>query len=137
MRSLLAACLVAVLPLPCLMPVAALGDETIMMPQDGGGLELGNGAADCGCRNVQRPPWHGNVQPADCGPPCHGTGRGMFHANPCNQLHLRRYARENCMTMPPCFPRLHAWCAEGAMPTPPPPAMPRCHQCGAAIDGGF
>lgn len=127
------------LPLGDAAPVHAA--ETIVVTEDPGATTLEMGSADsCGCRDAQRPPWHGNVQGGACGQAC-GTGchvpGGVFHANPCGQLHLRRHAREHCMTMPPCFPRLHGWFAEGAMPTPPAPAMPRCHQCGAVVEGGF
>lgn len=112
--------------------------ETIIVTEDAGAAGLAMGAPDgCGCRDAQRPPWHGNVQGSACGPACGHGPHGVFHANPCGQLHLRRYAREHCMTLPPCFPRLHGWFAEGQMPTPPPPAMPRCHQCGAVIEGGL
>ncbi|NDC53651.1 MAG: hypothetical protein EBZ74_05010 [Planctomycetia bacterium] len=134
MRSLTTVLALAAL-LPCLSASAAVGGETIIVSDDpGAGPELGS-PEGCGCRGVQRPPWHGNVRGPACGPACcHG---GTFHANPCGQLHLRRYARENCMTLPPCFPRLQGLFAEGSMPTPPPPVLPRCHQCGAVIEGGF
>jgi len=141
MRSLLATLGIVVAALPLCLTTRAEGADTIVVTGDPeaaameGAMEPG--AADCGCRNVQQPPWHGNVQGSACGPVCHSGGKRVFHANPCGQLHLRAYAREHCMTLPPCFPRLHGWLAEGSMPTPPPPALPRCHQCGAVIDGGF
>lgn len=94
----------------------------------------GNGGSECGCRNVQTPPWHASVGGSHCGPVCHH--HGVFHANPCGQLHVRRHLHHGT-TLPPLFPRLHGLCAEGFMPTPPPLAVPRCHQCGAAIEGGF
>ncbi|NBT14298.1 MAG: hypothetical protein EBS56_12090 [Planctomycetia bacterium] len=129
------AALLLVLPLSLVSPAGA--QDVAITAEDAGAGPAMDAAAGCGCRNVQRPPWHGSVQGQACGPAC-GTGcGGVFHANPCGQLHLRRYAREHCMTLPPCFPRLHALCAEGFMPTPPPPALPRCHQCGAVIEGGF
>ena len=126
------------------LPHLAIAQETITITQDPGMSAAADGAASaggCGCNNVQRPPWHGNVHGEPCGSACEtgcrtGCG-GVFHANPCHQLHLRSYARAHCMTMPPCFPRLHAMWAEGAMPTPVSPTLPRCHQCGAVIDGGF
>lgn len=140
MRSFVAIFAIVSITLPLLQAAPARAAETIIVTEDAGAAMLDMGAADgCGCRDAQRPPWHGNVRGGACGPAC-GTGCGrspVFHADPCGQLHLRRHAREHCMTMPPCFPRLHGWCAEGAMPTPPPPSMPRCHQCGAAIEGGF
>lgn len=98
------------------------------------GME-GTGGGACGCQNTQRPPWHGNVR-GSCNPCC-DPHTGVFHAEPCGQLHMRRYARENCMRMPSCFPRLHTWCRDGYLPSPEPPALPRCHQCGAAIEAGF
>ena len=137
MRSLSAVVLVATL-LPLWNATIVPAAETIIVTEDAGAAGLEMGSADgCGCRDAQRPPWHGNVHGSACGPVCGQAPHGVFHANPCGQLHLRRYAREHCMTMPPCFPRLHGWFAEGQMPTPPPPAMPRCHQCGAVIEGGL
>lgn len=134
MRQLLTA-FVLVLPLSFQLPSAA--QEMTMVTEAPAAGATSEGGSGCGCRDVQRPPWHGSVQGQACGPAC-GTGcGGVFHANPCGQLHLRRYARENCMTLPPCFPRLHGLMCEGFMPSPVPPAMPRCHQCGAVVDGGF
>lgn len=130
---------------PAARPAARVAQETFTMAEESGmaaAMDGGSSAGGCGCNNVQRPPWHGSVhgQPcgAGCGPAC-GTGCGgvVFQAKPCHQLHLRQYARANCMTMPPCFPRLFTFCAEGYMPTPPSPSVPRCHQCGAVVDGGF
>ena len=103
-------------------------DDAAMMAMDGAG-------SACGCRNQQQPPWHGSVNPPACGPSCHPCG--VFHADPCGQLHAKHEARRHCVTLPPCFARLHTWWAEGVMPTPKPLAMPRCHQCGAVIEGGF
>jgi hypothetical protein len=90
----------------------------------------------CGCRSVQRPPWHANVAVPACGPSCrqHGT---MFHADPHGQLCIRRQLHETGATMPSLFPRLNILCTEGYLPTPRPPALPRCHHCGALIEPGF
>lgn len=118
----------------------ASGQETIMITEDPAmtGHDTGSNAGSCGCRNVQQPPWHGNVQGTACGcNPCCDPHTGVFHADPRGQLRMRRYARENCMRMPSSFPRFHTWCTEGYLPSPPPPATPRCHQCGAVIEGGF
>jgi hypothetical protein len=95
----------------------------------------------CGCQSgtagaYQQPPWHGNVQAcqAPCGQPtCRGSN--VFQAHPFAQLHSRDAA--GCVTLPPCLPRLHAFFREGYMPSPQPPVLPRCHQCGAPIAGGF
>ena len=117
----------------------ACGQETIMITEDpammaGSGMQHGG----CGCHDAQQPPWHGNVRGMHGGcNPCCDPHTGVFHANPCGQLHMRRHARENCMRMPSCFPRLHTVCRDGYMPSPTPPALPRCHQCGAPIEGGF
>lgn len=119
------------------IPMSATAQETIFATTDAGAAPVSDAGAGCGCRDVQRPPWHGNVQGQACGPACNAGCGGVFHANPCGQLHLRRTARQHCMTLPSCFPRLHGWVAEGQMPSPEPPAMPRCRQCGAAIEGGF
>lgn len=112
----------------------ACGQETIMITEDPS-MMAGAGSGSCGCNGVQQPPWHGNVQ-GSCNPCC-DPHTGVFHANPCGQLHMRRQARENCMRMPSCFPRLHTWCRDGYLPSPTPPALPRCHQCGAVIEAGF
>lgn len=94
-------------------------------------------AANCGCKGVQRPPWHGSVRGPACGPVCTPHG-GMFHANPCGQLHVRQQMHATGATMPSLFPRLHTWCAEGYMPTPRPLALPHCRHCGMPIEGpGF
>ena len=141
MRSLLATLGVVVSALPLCLAARVEAVDTIAVSRDSGAVAIEGvmepGASGCGCRDVQRPPWHGNVQAPACGQVCRSGCGGVFHADPCGQLHLRAYARANCMTLPPCFPRLHGWRAEGFMPTPPPPALPRCHQCGAVIEGGF
>jgi len=93
-------------------------------------------AGDCGCRGQwQQPPWHGNVQAERCGQPaacCRGSN--VFQAHPFQQL---QWKHSGCVTLPPYLPRLHALCREGYLPSPVPPAQPRCGQCGAAIEGGF
>lgn len=98
-------------------------------------------AGECGCRGGQpqqtwqQPPWHGNVRGNPCGAPqpcCRGSN--VFQAHPFQQLHWKH---SGCVTLPPCLPRLHGLCRDGSMPSPVPPALPRCHQCGAAIEGGF
>lgn len=112
------------------------GQEMITITEDSAmSVEHGMGPGSCDCGDVRRPPWHGNVR-GSCNPCC-DPHTGVFHANPCGQLHMRRYARENCMRMPSHFPRLHALSRDGYLPSPTPPAMPRCHQCGAVIDGAF
>lgn len=98
----------------------------------------GGGPAGCGCSSGaahQQPPWHGNVRAAQCNtcPNC-CRGSSVYQAHPFQQLHWRQYG---CVTLPPCFPRLHTLCRDGYLPSPIPPAVPRCHQCGAAIEGGF
>jgi hypothetical protein len=96
---------------------------------------------DCGCRggqqqqSWQQPPWHGNVRGNQCGAPqacCRGSN--VYQAHPFQQL---QWKHSPCVTLPPHFPRLHSMCREGYLPSPVPPAQPRCHQCGAAIQGGF
>jgi hypothetical protein len=96
---------------------------------------------DCGCRggqpqqSWQQPPWHGNVRANQCGAPqacCRGSS--VYQAHPFQQLHS---THNPCVTLPPHFPRLHAMCREGSLPSPVPPVQPRCHQCGAAIQGGI
>jgi len=39
--------------------------------------------------------------------------------------------------LPPCLPRLHSWLREGVLLSPQPLVTPRCHHCGAFIEGGF
>jgi len=96
---------------------------------------------DCGCRDGQpqqswqQPPWHGNVRGSQCGAPqacCRGSN--VYQAHPFQQL---QWKHSPCVTLPPHFPRLHSLCREGYLPSPVPPAQPRCHQCGVAIQGGF
>lgn len=95
----------------------------------------------CGCQSgsaggYQQPPWHGNVQACQstCGQPtCRGSN--VFQAHPFAQLHWRETA--GCVSPPPSLPRLHAFFREGYMPSPQPPVLPRCHQCGTPIAGGF
>ena len=97
--------------------------------------------SDCGCRggqpqqSWQQPPWHGNVRGNQCGAPqacCRGSN--VYQAHPFQQL---QWKHSPCVTLPPHFPRLHSMCREGYLPSPVPPAQPRCDQCGAAIQGGF
>lgn len=102
-------------------------DEPAMSGADG----MGSG---CGRPDVRQPPWHGNVAGEACGPACPACG--VFHADPCGQLHPRRNLHP-CVTLPSWFPRLHTWCTEGYFPTPKPLALPRCHNCGAFIEGGL
>ena len=96
------------------------------------------GMGDCNCRERMAPPWHGSVAGMDCGPVC--PPGNVFHAQPCGQLRQAcqvKHGRQGCVTLPPCFPRLHTWFAEGSMPTPRPLALPRCPECGTLIEGGF
>jgi hypothetical protein len=114
----------------------ACGQETIMITEDSAMMAAeGMGTGSCGCDDVRRPPWHGNVR-GSCNPCC-DPHTGVFHANPCGQLDMQRYAREHCMRMPSHFPRLHILSRDGYLLSPTPPAIPRCHQCGAVIDGAF
>jgi hypothetical protein len=98
-------------------------------------MGLGMGSLDSGSTDMLAPPWHGSVRGRDCGPSC--PPPTMFHADPCGQLFAGTRFHPGCVTRPPCFPRLHGWWVDGLMPTPRPPALPRCHQCGATIEGGF
>ena len=116
----------------------ARGQETITITEDPAMMMGEAGTSSCGCNTAQRPPWHGNVQGMHGGcNPCCDPHTGVFHADPCGQLRMRKMARENCMRMPSCFPRLHTWCRDGYLPSPEPPVTPRCHHCGAVIEGGF
>jgi hypothetical protein len=107
------------------------GQETVTI------VARGSGPA-CNCKSAQTPPWHGSVGGVDCGPTC--PPGNVYHANPCGQLLMKcqvHHGHHGYVTLPPCFPRLHAWWSEGSMPTPRPLHLPRCHQCGAVIEGGF
>jgi hypothetical protein len=108
--------------------------ETIVME---GAAMPGMAAGDCNCKGVQRPAWHGSVagQACGCGPVC--QAHGMFHADSCGQLRSHSQVHSGCVTQPSWFPRLHGWRVDGVMPTPPPPCLPRCHECGAVIAGGY
>lgn len=120
-------CAVAVL-IGCLAGVAVAtgGQETIAEN------EAGNA---CGCRDRSEPPWHGTVRGPACGPVCHHCG--VFHANPCGQLCMKHQMHAHGFVLPPAFPRLHTLLTEGYLSTPRPITLPRCHQCGALIEGGF
>ena len=89
----------------------------------------------------QAPPWHGSVASAPaapCGPACHhcgGYGPACARMG-CQGCGLWQH-RALGVSLPPFFPRLHTLIHDGYLPTPPPVAMPRCHNCGAFIDGGF
>jgi len=101
------------------------------------GTSAGPLAGGCGCKSVQQPPWHGNVgAPAQMQsqmqhqmvPSMHGPSACSPHST----------AHHGCFhPLPPFFPRMHALCREGMLLTPPPLALPRCHNCGAHIEGGF
>lgn len=135
-RLVIAATIAAVAP-SLLATGSAGAQETIVM--DGAAMP-GPDAGDCNCRDGQRPPWHGAVaaEACGCGPVCRVHGK--FHADACGQLRTKwqvHHGHGGNVTMPPYFPRLHTWCAEGYLPTPPPLVMPRCHRCGAVIAGGF
>ncbi len=125
---------VVILPAVCALGLApaqgtTVTDDSAMMSTDGSG-------SGCGCRTAQQPPWHGSVSGPAVGPTCHHGG--VFHADPCGQLWAKHdLHRHACVTLPPCLPRLHTWWTEGFMPTPRPLALPRCHQCGAVIEGGL
>lgn len=108
--------------------VATRGQETITITENAA-------SAECGCRDRNAPPWHGNVRGPARGPVCHHCG--VFHANPCGQLCMKHQMHAHGFILPPAFPRLHTLLTEGYMPTPRPITLPRCHQCGALIEGGF
>jgi len=128
------ATMLIVTALPALVAMARANAQG-PMDMDSSVMMDGSGSA-CGCRSSQQPPWHGSVNGTVCAPACHHCG--VFHADPRGQLHAKHdIRRHGCVTLPPIFPRLHTLCAEGYMPTPPPLALPRCHQCGAVIEGGF
>jgi hypothetical protein len=132
-RFVIAATIAAAIP--SIHPIRnAQAQESIVME---GAAMPGMGAADCNCRGVQRPPWHGSVanEACGCGPVC--QAHGMFHADPCGQLRSRHQIHSGCVVESPWFPRLHGWRVDGAMPTPPPISLPRCHECGAVIAGGY
>jgi len=105
-----------------------LAQETMTITEEPGMAAAGPGstAGDCGCRSVQRPPWHGSVRSQPCGPAC---------APACGPARSPCHSGSN--VKPSCFPRLHTWCRDGYMPSPVPPTLPRCHQCGAVVEGGF
>ena len=105
------------------------------------------GPAPCAaCRGGQTPPWHGSVAAAPggwrapaCGPAC-APGCGPGYGPACGHMGAGCgwwSGRGMGYTLPPFFPRLSTFCREGWLPTPPPVAVPRCHNCGAMIDAGF
>jgi hypothetical protein len=134
-RPIIAAVIVSAVP-----SILAIGNApaqgTMAVTDDSAMMHTDVSGDACGCRNVRQPAWHGNVHGTDCRPSCPRCG--VFHADPCAQLNPHRHLHHGVpMVLPPCFPRLHAWCSEGFMPTPRPLVVPRCHQCGAVIEGGF
>ena len=134
-RHLVLAALCIALTQVCVADREVAAREAVIV-SEGGRAGGSQDPAACGCRSAQRPPWHASVSAPGCGPVCHHRGT-MFHADPHGQLCVRRQLQETGATMPSLFPRLSTWCAEGYMPTPRPPAMPRCHNCGAPIEHGF
>ena len=130
--------------------------------QEGRGAPVIGGPAtgDCeSCRSAQRPPWHGSVvagrgmpaayghagvaspcQSGHCGPApaCRACGlpgvcgaTGACHPPmPCGWWGYP-------YPLPPCLPRLSSCLREGILLSPQPLAVPRCHRCGAHIEGGF
>ena len=112
----------------------ARAQETIVME---GAAMPGMIAGDCNCKGVQRPQWHGSVasEACGCGPVC--QAHGMFHADSCGQLRSHRQVQSGCVTPSPWFPRLHGWRVDGMMPSPQPLSLPRCHECGAVVAGGY
>lgn len=95
-------------------------DGDVMMMDDGSGYVGSIGMTSEPCNSCRTPPWHGNVtDPRACGPVCNPC-------EPCDQSYRRS-----------CFPRMNALCTKGYLPSPMPPCVPRCHQCGATVDVGF
>lgn len=118
--------------IPSVIPIRdAHAQPPIVVMEDAAPAAAGPGVHD----DALAPPWHGNVAPPGCEPCCRRCG--VFHANPCGQLCMRSHLHHGCATLPPLFPRLHAWWTEGLLPTPRPLALPRCHQCGAVLEGGL
>jgi hypothetical protein len=128
-HAIIAATIVAAVPL--IPGIRAVAQETIVM--EGAAMP---GMDGCCETDVRRPPWHGTVAGKACG--CCSVGRvhGKFHADACGQWHQKHHLPPG-VCLPPAFPRLQAWWGHGSLPTPPPLELPRCHQCGAVIAGGF
>lgn len=119
------------------------------------------------CRSsAQRPPWHGSAMAGrgypvgggmgapcmsghcgpspvcrSCGPkacgPCGAPGvcglTGACHA----PVGAGWWGMGCHAPLPPCLPRLHSCLRDGILLSPQPLVVPRCHQCGAHIPGGF
>jgi hypothetical protein len=130
----LAALLVSFVGLPTAPGRVASAQESIVM-EGAGGAAMAADRSACGCRNLQSPPWHGSVAGEPCGPSC--PPPTLFHANPCGQLWMKHNARQQGCVLPPCFPRMHGWLADGVCPTPRPIALPRCPNCGTHIEFGM
>lgn len=129
-HAVIAATIIAAVPsIPGIRTAAA--QEMIVM--EGAAMPGMDGCCEA---QTQRPPWHGSVAGNACG--CCSVGRvhGKFHADACGQWHQKHHLPPG-VCLPPAFPRLKAWWALGSLPTPPPLELPRCHQCGAVIAGGF
>lgn len=117
----------------------------------------GPATGDCeSCRTGRQPPWHGSVvdgraypvhQGPACGPVCRSCGPVGRACGPCGPSGVCGLTGAchppyggfwgNPYPLPPCLPRLSALMREGALLSPQPLVVPRCHQCGAHIPGGF
>lgn len=129
-HAIIAATIITAVPsIPGIRNAAA--QEVIVM--EGGGMPGMDGYYEA---DVRRPPWHGTVAGEACGCGSVGRAHGKFHADACGQWRQKHHLPPGA-SLPPAFPRLQAWWAYGSMPTPPPLELPRCHQCGAVIAGGF
>jgi hypothetical protein len=129
----LVALLVSTVGLPTVPGRVAFAQDSIAT--EGAGAAMAATPSGCSCRNLQSPPWHGSVAGAPCGPSC--PPPTMFHADPCGQLWMKHHARQQGCVLPPCFPRMHGWLADGAWPTPRPITLPRCPNCGVQIERGM
>lgn len=148
---------------PLLAALLAVVVGAVAGAQDG--VPVLGGDAPCeSCRAGRTPPWHGSVVagrgypvtagrgaivahgaadhcgPAcrSCGPACRSCGLpGMCGLTGACHPPLAGWGLGCPYPLPPCLPRLHSWLREGVILSPQPLVMPRCHQCGAVIQGGF
>jgi len=126
----------------------------------------GPATEDCeSCRASRRPPWHssavagrgypvgqgamsagpcptGRCGPVDecrsCGPRgCRACGlSGVCGLTGACHPPLAAGCWGHPYPLPPCLPRLSAYLREGRLVSPQPLVIPRCHECGAYIEGG-
>jgi hypothetical protein len=105
--------------------IASAGDMVMLQP-----LRCFPGGS---CDRCLDPPWHESVRAGSCGT----CEQGQCCPPVCEPCAPSCDPCGDCYRRPPLFPRLHAWCCNGALLCPTPPRRPQCRHCGAPIEGGL